>query len=97
MDDQTPTSLLKAHQDAAQAFLDAYLQWQDVNQDPRGPETTDHELHLRAMEAVHGGQDDPLTALASRYLFAHRQLRDSLADLAVVLDTISGESVSEET
>ncbi len=97
MDDQTTTSLLKAHQEAAQAFSEAYLQWQDVNQDPRGPEITDHELHQRAMEAVHGGQDDSLTALASRYLFAHRQLRDSLADLAVVLDTISGESVSEET
>ncbi len=97
MDDQTTTSLLKAHQEAAQAFSEAYLQWQDVNQEPGGPGLTDNELHKRAMEAVHGGQDDPLTASASRYLFTHRQLRDSLADLAGVLDTISGNSVSEET
>ncbi|MBV9455251.1 MAG: hypothetical protein JOZ19_14235 [Rubrobacter sp.] len=97
MDEQTTTSLLNAHQEAAQAFSDAYLQWQDVNQEPRGPEITDNELHKRAMEAVHGGQDDLLSAHASRYLFTHRQLRDSLADLAVVLDTISGDSVSEKT
>jgi hypothetical protein len=97
MEDQTTTSILEAHQEAAQAFSEAYLQWQDVNQEPRGSEVTDNELHKRAMEAVHGGQEDPLTAAASRYLFTHRQLRDSLADLAAILDTISGDSVSEET
>ena len=92
----TQQGVLTHYLQAAQDWQELYLWWRGANGAPGGDDLDDAELYRRAITAASAGEGRYLAEFAGRFLYAHQRLRDSLTDLAGVLDTMSAPHLHEE-
>ena len=88
----TQQGVLVHYLQAAQDWQELYLWWRGVNSIPQGDDISDEELYRWAVTAASAGEGPSLAEFEGRFLYAHQRLRDSLTDLAGVLDTMSAPS-----